>query len=98
MIQCNTAVLHINIVLHAFTSPSVVLSANLRQVVDEFANYQHASWVFDWQVEGWVYGPVQLKEKHQHPNIRPYRTLDQSVSALATGNRFTLQNNPALML
>ncbi len=67
-------------VLHCVTLFNrILLNAELTEFVADFTEYQHTSWVFSMQATGWVYDPQYSKEKHHHPNIRPYETLEHQV-------------------
>ena len=57
----------------------VTLSADLLELVEDFAEYQHKQWVFSQQNSGWTYGPFYSKEEQHHPNIRPYQSLAEQV-------------------
>ena len=61
------------------------LTPELKDLVDKFSAFQHSSWVFSLQTEGWVYGPVHQEDRSQHPNLRPYEALCLRVNKMNTG-------------
>ena len=60
----------------------VILNADLKKLVDDFADYQHACWVFSMQSNGTIYGPEKNASRRHDPNLRPYKALSVQVKGI----------------
>ncbi|CAF5215591.1 unnamed protein product, partial [Rotaria magnacalcarata] len=56
---------------------SVVLSPALEEFVKAYGESVHDQWSYAKIEQGWIYGE-QINDKYrQHPNLKPYKSLDR---------------------
>ncbi len=55
----------------------VVLSPEIRELLEQLARNTHEVWAAERMREGWTWGPVRSDERKEHPCLVPYEELPE---------------------